>query len=352
MKQNRRSRSKRNKFKYKFSKFVPYLVAGLFIITLSGTQFFYLFYQNQKDTYEKHVSHETVLSSIFDFSNPGDFIELISNLQKYFAEIMTNLDLNQLYSFLNDGFAFINMGGPSSNAVAATQGDAHGYKYTYVGESLDLQERPQMTTTDPYIYLFNSHDTEEYESGVVNASFGRVVSVVDAAYIMAEELEAQGIKTLVESRSTAKLLQEQKWSYVSSYKASRMYLEETASQYDTLKYFIDIHRDDIPYKSSVVNIDGKPYAKVMFVVGVENERYSQNLAVVEELEAMVSDKYPGLSRGFRKSGGAGNNGVYNQDFATTLLLVEIGGQHNTYEEIANTSKVIAQVVAEYAQQHQ
>lgn len=326
-------------------------MATLFVMTLYGTQFFHLFIENQKGTYEKHVNQETVLSSIFDFSHPGDFVDLISNLQKYFAEIMTSLDLNQLYSFLNDGFAFVNMAGPANSAVAATE-DTHGYKYTYVGESLNIPSRPQMTTTDPYIYIFNSHDGEDYESGAVNASFGRVLTVVDASYIMAETFENLGLKTLVESRSTGELLKQKQWDYTLSYKASRVYLEETASNYGTLKYFIDVHRDDIPYKSSVAEIDGKSYAKVMFVIGSDNERYSQNLPIVQEIEGMLSAKYPGLSRGIRENGGYGYNGVYNQDFATTLLLVEIGGKYNTYEEVSNTARAIADVVSEYIQNHQ
>ena len=90
----------------------------------------------------------------------------------------------------------------------------------------------------------------------------------------------------------------------------------------------------------------------MFVIGSDNERYSQNLPIVQEIEGMLSAKYPGLSRGIRENGGYGYNGVYNQDFATTLLLVEIGGKYNTYEEVSNTARAIADVVSEYIQNHQ
>lgn len=343
---------KKRKFKKSLTKLVPYIVLGLFLFTLYSTQFFKLFYVNQKDTYEKHVNQETVLSSIFDFANPSDFLELMTNLQKYLAEVMTNLDLNQLYSFLNDGFAFIKMERNTNSAIAATPNKPNDYKYTYVSEELKLEPRPDANqTTDPLVYLFNTHDSETYESDQINPLFGRKLFVGDMSNLVAQEFSDLGVNTLVETRDIAEILIANDWEYWQSYKASRMYLESTTNEYDTLKYFIDIHRDSLNYNRTTTTIDGKSYAKLLLVVGQDHQRYKENLAFANEINNLFNMYYPGLSKGIIEKGGEYTNGIYNQDFATTLLLLEVGGVDNTYEELCNTSEAIAKVMTQYITTH-
>ena len=50
---------------------------------------------------------------------------------------------------------------------------------------------------------------------------------------------------------------------------------------------------------------------------------------------------------FDPNGGVGYNGVYNQDFATTMILIEVGGEYNTYEEVKNSAEAVANVLSEY-----
>ena len=86
---NRKQRLRRKKWKKKLNKLTPYIIILGFVLTLCFTQFFQLLYVNQKEAYDKHVKQETILSSIFDFSTAGDIVDVVMNLQKYFAEIMT-----------------------------------------------------------------------------------------------------------------------------------------------------------------------------------------------------------------------------------------------------------------------
>ncbi len=349
---NRKQRLRRKRLKKKLNKLTPYLVGVGFVLTLFFTQFFQLFYLNQRNANDEHRQQEPILSSIFDFSTAGDIIDVVFNLQEYFKAVMTSLDLNQLYSFINDGFAFINMKSPSQNATAAIP-SAGGYRYTYkskAAEAVPDQASETGATTyteNPLVYIFNSHDGELYEDGAVNDSLGRPLSVVDLSYMVAQALQGKNINALVESRSVAEYVSKNSWNYASSYKASRVYLEDTASQHETLKYFIDFHRDSVSYANSAITIDGKPYAKIMFVLGTDNDRHEENHQIIKELDAKLNEKYPGLSRGIRPNGGAGYNGVYNQDFATTMLLIEVGGEYNTYEEVYNSAQAVADVLADY-----
>ena len=41
------------------------------------------------------------------------------------------------------------------------------------------------------------------------------------------------------------------------------------------------------------------------------------------------------------------NGVYNQDFSKNCILIEVGSEENTYEEVTNTIEVIGQMLYLY-----
>ena len=126
-----------------------------------------------------------------------------------------------------------------------------------------------------------------------------------------------------------------------------MYLEKAKKDYSDLKYYVDIHRDSVSKKISTISINGKNYARTMFLLGLENTNYKSNQVFMEKLEKWLNINYPGLSRGIYEKKGKGVNGVYNQDFSSNCILIEVGGEENTYEEVTNTMDVIAQMFYEY-----
>ena len=56
---------------------------------------------------------------------------------------------------------------------------------------------------------------------------------------------------------------------------------------------------------------------------------------------------PTLDRGVLKKSGKGVNGIYNQDFNSNTMLIEVGGQYNNIIEVNNTLKVFAKVLSKY-----
>ena len=82
----------------------------------------------------------------------------------------------------------------------------------------------------------------------------------------------------------------------------------------------------------------------MFVIGTENINYQENLNLSTKLNTIIEQKIPGISRGIIKKGGAGVNGIYNQDLSPNLLIIELGGQYNKIEDINNTIEVLAESI--------
>ena len=211
-------------------------------------------------------------------------------------------------------------------------------------------EEPVITEkTQPLIYLYNSHQTEEYKASTY-AEFSVNPTVIMNNYILEDIFNKNGYKTIVEENSIKEILNNNNWNYTYSYKASRQLLENSIIKYPSLKYFIDIHRDSLPHDKTTVNINNKDYAKVIFLIGLENPKYQENLEFTEKINNKINELYPGLSKGIYKKGGPGVNGVYNQDFSPYTILIEIGGYENTTNEVLNTtiafSKCFMEVINE------
>lgn len=191
-------------------------------------------------------------------------------------------------------------------------------------------------STKPIVYLYNSHPTEEYKSSNIGEYYINPTVIMNN-YILEGIFNKRGYKTYVEEESVKDILNEKNWNYASSYKASRILLENAKLNNPSLEYYIDIHRDSLEKDKTTVTINDKDYAKIIFLLGLENPNYEENNKFIEKINNKVNNYYPGLSKGIYKKEGPGVNGVYNQDFSSRLILLEIGGYENTTSEVLNTA---------------
>ena len=207
-------------------------------------------------------------------------------------------------------------------------------------------ETPDVTNKEPTVYIYNSHQTESYRSDFAE-SFNINNTVYLASHILKEYLEDLGISVIVEENSIVDVLNTNGWKYGSSYRASRILLEQAKNTNPSLNFFIDLHRDAASYERTMVEIDGKKYAKIMFVVGLKHDNYGPNLELANNLNERIKNFNPDLTRGVLQKNNSGANGIYNQDFDPNTILIEVGGQYNYIEEVNNTLKVFANILYDY-----
>lgn len=211
-------------------------------------------------------------------------------------------------------------------------------KKTYQGKMVESMKKviKEKENQDPLIYIYNTHQTEEYTPSTF-VEYSVMPTVQMNNYILEEKFEQNGYSTIVEEQNIKTVLNEHKWNYAGSYNASRIFLEQAKKNYPTLKYFIDVHRDSLKKEATTIELNNKSYAKILFIIGLENPNYEQNLSFTEKINNQLNEKYPGLSKGIYKKEGTGVNGIYNQDFSPYTILVEMGGPENTVDEVLNTS---------------
>ena len=187
----------------------------------------------------------------------------------------------------------------------------------------------------PIIYLYNTHQTEEYETTTV-LDYSIKPTVMISNYILEEIFNENDLGVYVEETSIKEILNNNNWNYSYSYLASRKLLEQRKIEIPSLKYFIDLHRDSLTKDKTTVIINNKQYAKLLFVIGQDHNNYLENLKFTEKINNKLNEKYPTLSKGIYQKGGAGVNGIYNQDFSNYTILLEVGGYQNTPVEVLNS----------------
>ena len=169
-------------------------------------------------------------------------------------------------------------------------------------------DEPIETNKVPLVYIFNTHQTEGYNSNFLE-TFNINNTVFLGSHILGEYLNDLGIGVIVEENSVVDVLNTNGWKYGRSYKASRILMEEAYKNNPSLKFFIDLHRDSASYDRTVTEIDGKKYARVLFVVGLEHDNYQENLNLANYLNDEVKKFNGNLSRGVLQKKGSGVNGI-------------------------------------------
>ena len=242
-----------------------------------------------------------------------------------------NLVTSNIYSYQNDRILeqIISKSIDISNPIKILNKEYTNYIKTVKVKNVSKE------INSPIIYIYNTHQSEEYaKNEFLDYTLNPTVKMNN--YILEDLFNKKGYKTIVEEQSIKEILDNNNWNYASSYKASRIFLEQSITNYPTLKYFIDIHRDSLTKDKTTININNKDYAKVLFIVGLENKNYQANLEFTEKINNKLNELYPGLSKGILKKEGQGVNGIYNQDFSPYTILIEIGGVENTTSEVLNT----------------
>mgnify|MGYP006070228763 FL=1 len=210
----------------------------------------------------------------------------------------------------------------------------------------DSLEDVVMQDLNEVVYIYNTFQTDQYQSNYFN-SYSIASYVTQASFILKEELEKLGVGAMVEKESVVEVLKENNIPYTNSYAGSRILLEQRVKEKSSLKYYFDLQLSDYDREETTMEIEGVSFAKILFVIGTDYGNYQENQKFATELNNLLESINPSLSRGISLRGGTGYHGVYNQDFSPHALLIQVGGVHNTIDEVNRSLEVLAKVLAKY-----
>ena len=207
-------------------------------------------------------------------------------------------------------------------------------------------------TDKPQVLIYHTHTSEsflEYDTGYYFESFyprssDKAKNVCAVGDEIASALNCAGICTIHDT--TVHDDPSYSGAYYRSYDTVQKYL----NKYPTIKIVLDIHRDGIGTDSSrskpVFTANGRKAAQMMILAGYnyddseEFRDWEYNLRFALQLQKAIADEYPDMVRPVNFS-----DFMYNMNINTGSLLIEIGADSNTLEEVRYTGWLLGQILS-------
>lgn len=195
----------------------------------------------------------------------------------------------------------------------------------------------------PQILIYHTHSQERFADSTEDPS----TSIVGAGEYLTKLLGEYGFHVIhhkgeydVESRDNA-------------YSRAGPAVEQILKENPGIEIVIDLHRDGVPEGTHLVTEQGgKQMASIMFFNGLSrttangdisylpNPYIQDNLAFSLQMQLAAKQYYPGFSRAIYLKGYR-----YNMHYCPRTLLVEVGAQTNTVQEIMNAMEPLADILA-------
>ncbi|MGI6643329.1 MAG: stage II sporulation protein P [Bacillota bacterium] len=193
----------------------------------------------------------------------------------------------------------------------------------------------------PMVAIYHTHATESYlpaigKKGAANAFTDDMSkSVVQVGEMLVSQLEERYRIPCVHSKTV-----HDEDARTGAYYRSESTVKALLQKYPSCDVLLDIHRDSQPRNTTAVTIRGKPYARLLMVIGTNNQNWVENYHFARSITSKLEENYPGISRGILYA-----SANYNQNYSPKALVVEVGGVDNTLAECKNSMEALAWAVA-------
>ena len=208
-------------------------------------------------------------------------------------------------------------------------------------------------TDEPQVLIYHTHTSEsflKYDTGSFYEGFyprttEKTENVCAVGEQIARQLNAHGIKTIHDT--TIHDYPSYNGAYDRSYETIQKYLKK----YPSIKVTLDIHRDgigtDTEKSKPVFEYDGKKAAQLMILSGYnydgceEFKDWEYNLRFALQIQSKAVSMYPNMVRPLYFA-----DFMYNMNVNTGSLLIEIGAESNTIEEVKYSGYLLGNVLSE------
>lgn len=199
-------------------------------------------------------------------------------------------------------------------------------------------------TDGPQILIYHTHSRESFIDSVEGDPSTTIVGAGDKLASLLQD--KYGFKVLHHTGEYDAVRED---AYANSLPEIEKILEENPS----IEVVIDLHRDAVSGdRKLVMDLQGRPTARFMFFNGLsyirksgsieylENPYIQDNLAFSFQAQVIANEYYPGIARKVYLKAYR-----YNLHLKPKSMLIELGAQNNTVEEIMNACDPLAHILA-------
>ncbi len=231
-----------------------------------------------------------------------------------------------------------------SNFYAVDNSTVLRQEYTDLEELLYTDLSVDEQAQGPQILIYHTHASESFLDSVPGDPS---TTIVGAGERLAELLrEKYGFQVMHHTECYDHVRDE-------AYNESLPAIEKILDENPTIEVVIDLHRDAVDGdRKLVMDLQGRPTARFMFFNGLsygrrsgeitylENPYIQDNLAFSFQVQVAANEYYPGLARKIYLKAYR-----YNMHLRPRSLLIELGAQNNTVEEIMNACDPLAHILS-------
>lgn len=231
-----------------------------------------------------------------------------------------------------------------SNFFAVDNSTLLQEEYMNLDQLLEQDVTVDKSVDGPQILIYHTHAHEGFEDSIEG---DESTTIVGAGEKLANLLEEEyGFKVM---HHKGVYDDEREDAYAEALPAIEQILEENP----TIEVVIDLHRDSMSGdRKLVMDLQGRPTARFMFFNGLsytkkggeisylENPYIQENLALSFQAQVAANEYYPGIARKVYLKAYR-----YNMHLKPKSMLIELGAQNNTVEEIMNACDPLAHILA-------
>ena len=232
-----------------------------------------------------------------------------------------------------------------SNFYAVDASTSLKEEYMNLDELLYRDLSVDLEAEGPQILIYHTHSQEAFADSVEGDAS---TTIVGAGEKLAELLsEEYGFKVMHHTGEYD--VENRDYAYSNSLPEIERILEENPS----IEVVIDLHRDEMQEgKKLLMDLQGRPTARFMFFNGMsyirnkgeitylENPYIQDNLAFSFQAQVTANQYYPGIARKIYLKAYR-----YNLHLCPKSILIELGAQTNTVEEIMNACDPLAHIIS-------
>ena len=200
----------------------------------------------------------------------------------------------------------------------------------------------------PSVLILHTHATESYTrhgEGYKETSSWRTLderyNMLAIGQLVGKLLEEHGISVIQEES-----LHDYP-SYSGSYIRARQTLRKNLQEHSGIRLVLDLHRDaagdGVNQMRTHAEVEGKPSAQLMIVIGTNHEAYEENLSLGLKLHVQLEQLFPGIMRPLQLRAQR-----FNQDLSPGALLIEVGAAGNSHQEARTAAEALAKAIVALA----
>lgn len=210
-----------------------------------------------------------------------------------------------------------------------------------LGYKIEKNDKPQVLIVHTHTTeSFMTENRDYYTDKDASRTTDSTKNMIKLGEIVASALNAEGIKTIHDTTT------HDYPEYNGSYTRAAGTIKTNLKKYPSIKIVIDMHRDAVSSNGDksklITEINGKKAAQIMLVMGSQSGSitnfpdWQENLKLAVKLQQTLEVMYPSLARAINF---VSRN--YNENLTTGSMLIEMGTDGNTLEEVSYSAELLA-----------